>query len=48
MEQDLSRFIQAQDSTYQEALSEIESGRIRSHWMWYVFPQFKGLGFSET
>ena len=47
MEQDLNRFIQAQESTYQEALSEIISGRKRSHWMWYVFPQFRGLGFSE-
>ncbi|WP_114984519.1 DUF1810 domain-containing protein [Cyclonatronum proteinivorum] len=48
MEQDLSRFIQAQDKSYEEALSEIKSGRKRSHWMWYIFPQFKGLGFSET
>ena len=47
MEQDLNRFIQAQESTYQEALSEIISGRKRSHWMWYIFPQFKGLGLSE-
>jgi len=48
MEQDLSRFIQAQNSSYEEALSEIKSGRKRSHWMWYIFPQFKGLGYSET
>ena len=48
MEQDLSRFIKAQDSSYEEALSEIKSGRKRSHWMWYIFPQFKGLGYSET
>lgn len=48
MEQDLSRFIKAQDSSYEEALSEIKSGRKRSHWMWYIFPQYKGLGFSEA
>ena len=48
MEQDLSSFFQAEDSSYEEALSKIISGRKRSHWMWYVFPQFRGLGFSET
>lgn len=48
MEQDLNRFIKAQENSYEEALSEIRSGRKRSHWMWYIFPQFKGLGFSET
>ena len=30
------------------ALAEIKSGRKRSHWMWYIFPQFKGLGYSDT
>ncbi len=44
----LERFLKAQDSTYQTALSEIKSGRKRSHWMWYIFPQIKGLGFSTT
>ena len=48
MEQDLNRFIKAQENSYEQALSEIKSGRKRSHWMWYIFPQFKGLGFSET
>lgn len=47
MEQDLNRFIKAQGNSYDEALSEIKSGRKRSHWMWYIFPQYKGLGFSE-
>lgn len=42
----LGRFIQAQEHDYEEALSEIRSGRKRSHWMWYVFPQFEGLGMS--
>lgn len=48
MEQDLNRFIKAQENSYEQALSEIKAGRKRSHWMWYIFPQFKGLGFSET
>ena len=48
MAHDLSRFLKAQENTFHVALSEIKSGRKRSHWMWYIFPQFKGLGFSET
>jgi uncharacterized protein (DUF1810 family) len=47
-EANLQRFIEAQESSYQTALSEIKSGRKRSHWMWYVFPQIQGLGISET
>ena len=45
---DLSRFVRAQEVDYQRALAEIASGRKRSHWMWYVFPQFDGLAFSST
>ena len=48
MEKDLSRFIKAQENSYEEALSEIKSGRKKGHWMWFIFPQFKGLGFTET
>ncbi|HEU5052309.1 MAG TPA: DUF1810 domain-containing protein [Hanamia sp.] len=44
----LQRFINAQERDYQIALSEIQKGRKRSHWMWYIFPQIKGLGFSQT
>ena len=44
----LSRFVQAQEGVYGQALSEIRSGRKRSHWMWYIFPQFAGLGSSPT
>ena len=44
----LSRFVQAQEGVYEQALTEIRSGRKRSHWMWFIFPQFEGLGFSET
>jgi uncharacterized protein (DUF1810 family) len=44
----LTRFVQAQESSYEQALSEIKNGRKRSHWMWYVFPQLDGLAFSST
>jgi uncharacterized protein (DUF1810 family) len=43
----LERFVQAQQGSYEQALSEIRNGRKRSHWMWYIFPQFSGLGFSR-
>ncbi len=45
---DLKRFLSAQADDYAIALSEVKSGRKRSHWMWYIFPQFEGLGFSMT
>ena len=45
---DLGRFVQAQEVNYKQALAEIKGGRKRSHWMWYVFPQFDGLGSSPT
>ncbi len=41
---DLDRFVQSQQGEYDQALSEIKSGQKRSHWMWYIFPQFEGLG----
>lgn len=44
----LNRFVKAQENTYSTALQEIKSGRKKSHWMWFIFPQLKGLGFSET
>jgi uncharacterized protein (DUF1810 family) len=43
---DLDRFVRAQTDDYARALAEIRSGRKRSHWMWYIFPQIDGLGFS--
>jgi uncharacterized protein (DUF1810 family) len=43
---DLNRFIEAQETNYDDALSELRAGRKRSHWMWYVFPQLSGLGNS--
>ena len=45
---DLDRFLQAQQNSYAQALSEIRSGRKRTHWMWFIFPQFAGLGSSST
>lgn len=42
----LERFLAAQVSDYLPALGEIRAGRKRTHWMWYIFPQFAGLGFS--
>ena len=45
---DLARFVRAQESDYDQAMSEIRAGRKRSHWMWYIFPQFDGLGVSST
>jgi uncharacterized protein (DUF1810 family) len=44
---DLDRFVQAQEADYEQALMEIKAGRKRSHWMWYIFPQIEGLGFSS-
>lgn len=44
----MERFIRAQQTDYATALTEIKRGRKRSHWMWYVFPQIQGLGFTET
>ncbi|WP_299231188.1 DUF1810 domain-containing protein [uncultured Bacteroides sp.] len=46
MEADLQRFLDAQNEDYRLALSEIRQGMKRSHWIWYIFPQIKGLGFS--
>ncbi len=45
---DLDRFVQAQVGVYETALTEIQNGRKRSHWMWFIFPQFVGLGNSPT
>jgi uncharacterized protein (DUF1810 family) len=45
---DLDRFVQAQAGNYDQALTEIRGGYKQSHWMWYVFPQFAGLGHSPA
>lgn len=44
----LKRFLDAQESDYAGALAEISRGRKQGHWMWYIFPQIAGLGYSET
>jgi len=44
----LERFVEAQKRDYSTALNEIKSGRKRSHWIWYVFPQLEQLGRSST
>lgn len=45
---DINRFIEAQKYDYDLALSEIKNAKKINHWMWYIFPQIKGLGKSET
>ena len=45
---DTVRFLKAQDEYYEKALAEIKSGRKRSHWIWFIFPQLTALGRSET
>ncbi|MCE5988840.1 DUF1810 domain-containing protein [Pseudomonas sp. 5FOS] len=43
---DLERFVEAQNPVYGQVMEELQAGRKRSHWMWYVFPQLDGLGHS--
>jgi uncharacterized protein (DUF1810 family) len=45
---DLQRFVSAQAGDYETALKELRRGRKQSHWIWYIFPQVAGLGFSAT
>jgi uncharacterized protein (DUF1810 family) len=45
---DLDRFLSAQTGIFDTALSELEAGRKQSHWMWFIFPQMRGLGISPT
>ncbi len=46
-QQSIERFLEAQIGVYEMAYSELEEGRKRSHWMWFIFPQLRGLGASE-
>jgi uncharacterized protein (DUF1810 family) len=46
-ENSLERYVLAQEECYEDVLSELREGRKRTHWMWFVFPQLKGLGQSE-
>ena len=43
----LERFVEAQSRSYEQALKEIKAGHKETHWMWWIFPQYKGLGESE-
>ena len=45
---DLDRFVTAQATVFDTALAELRAGQKRSHWMWFVFPQLRGLGMSST
>ena len=45
---DLSRFLKAQEPVYEHVLAELRGGQKRSHWIWFIFPQIDGLGFSAT
>ena len=44
----LDRFIKAHEKDYERALREIKNGKKLNHWMWYIFPQIKGLSMSAT
>ncbi len=44
----LQRFLEAQDGVFEEVCAELRNGRKTSHWMWFIFPQIKGLGRSAT
>jgi uncharacterized protein (DUF1810 family) len=44
----LQRFINAQESTFDDVQAELAAGQKRTHWMWFIFPQIKGLGSSST
>jgi uncharacterized protein (DUF1810 family) len=45
---DLQRFVEAQDRIYDTVIGELTAGKKRSHWMWFIFPQLRGLGRSPT
>ncbi len=45
---DLNRFLSAQEGIYERALAELRGGQKRTHWMWFIFPQIEGLGYSPT
>ena len=45
---DLERFVDAQDGAYEAVRAELRAGRKMTHWMWFVFPQLRGLGHSAT
>ena len=48
LEDDMDKFVSAQNRDYNQALAEIKNGRKQGHWIWYIFPQISGLGMSTT
>ena len=46
MSKEINRFIDAQNNSFNEAFKELSNGNKKSHWIWYIFPQLKGLGYS--
>ncbi|MEG2469131.1 MAG: DUF1810 domain-containing protein [Comamonas sp.] len=48
MNDDLDRFVKAQDGIFDKVIQEISAGKKQTHWMWFVFPQLRGLGKSEN
>ncbi|MDV7141205.1 DUF1810 domain-containing protein [Tropicimonas sp. TH_r6] len=46
-ETDLERFVEAQEESWTGAMSEIDAGLKQGHWIWYIYPQLRGLGFSH-
>jgi len=45
---DLKRFLSAQEGVYETVLAELKGGQKRTHWMWFIFPQIEGLGYTPT
>jgi len=48
MDKSLDRFVKAQGNSYAKALAELKAGAKRTHWMWWIFPQMRGLGSSDN
>jgi uncharacterized protein (DUF1810 family) len=48
MDYNLNRFVSAQATHYNQALKEVQAGKKKSHWIWYIFPQLQGLGYSAN
>ncbi|WP_343614959.1 DUF1810 domain-containing protein [Flavobacterium sp.] len=47
LKESIERYLSAQENVYEQALDEIKKGKKQSHWMWFIFPQLRGLGFTD-
>lgn len=47
LKEGIERYLSAQENAYEQALDEIKKGKKQSHWMWFIFPQLRGLGFTD-